>query len=109
SQIMIFDIIFSLDSILTAIGLTRHFFVMAVAIIIAIFIMIFASEGIHHFIEKYPTIKMLALSFLLLIGVMLICDGFGLHIPREYIYFAIAFSIVVEFLNQLARRKRRKS
>jgi predicted tellurium resistance membrane protein TerC len=107
TQIMIFDIIFSLDSILTAIGLTKIFFVMALAICIAIAVMIFASEGIHHFIEKYPTIKMLALSFLLLIGVMLIGDGFSFHIPREYIYFAIAFSVFVEFLNQFSRRKKK--
>lgn len=107
-QIMIFDIIFSLDSILTAIGLTNHYFVMATAIFIAIIVMLLASEPMHTFINNHPTIKMLALSFLLLIGVVLIADGFSFHIPREYIYFAIAFSIFVEFMNSLVRRSKKR-
>ncbi len=105
-QIMLFDIIFSLDSILTAVGLTRHFWVMAVAILIAIALMLMASEMLHKFISTHPTVKMLALSFLLLIGMVLLADGFQFHIPRAYIYFAIAFSIFVEFMNSLVRKKK---
>lgn len=105
-QIMLFDIIFSLDSILTAIGLTRYYWIMAIAIMISIGVMLLASEPLHRFIHAHPTIKMLALSFLLLIGMVLIADGFQAHIPREYIYFAIAFSVFVEFLNSLVRRKK---
>ena len=86
-QIALFDIIFSLDSILTAIGLTHNFWIMAAAISIAIILMIIASEPLSQFIEKHPTVKMLALSFLLLIGMVLLADGFGFHIPRGYIYF----------------------
>lgn len=107
-QIMVFDIIFSLDSILTAIGLTNHYWVMVTAIIISIGVMLLASEPLHRFIHTHPTIKMLALSFLLLIGLVLIADAFQYHIPREYVYFAIAFSIFVEFLNSLARHRKQK-
>lgn len=107
-QIMIFDIIFSLDSILTAIGLTNHYWIMATAILLSIGVMLLASEPLHRFIHEHPTIKMLALSFLLLIGLVLIADGFEYHIPREYVYFAIAFSIFVEFLNNIARRRKQK-
>ncbi len=105
-QIAIFDIIFSLDSILTAVGLTPHFTIMAIAIIIAVLVMLFASEHIHYFIQKYPTVKMLALSFLLLIGMVLVADGLSLHIPRGYIYFALFFSLMVEGLNNIMHRKR---
>jgi len=108
TQIMIFDIVFSLDSIMTAVGLTDHYWIMAVAIFIAIITMLIASEPLHHFIQAHPTIKMLALSFLILIGVVLIADGFQFHIPREYIYFSICFSIFVEFLNNLARKRRKR-
>lgn len=104
-QIAILDIIFSLDSILTAIGLTQIFWLMATAITIAIIAMIFASEPLSQFIERHPTIKMLALSFLILIGMILIADAFHNHIPRGYIYFAMGFSIFVEFLN-IVKRKR---
>lgn len=107
SQIAILDIIFSLDSVLTAIGLTQQFWIMAAAITVAIIAMVFASEPLSHFIEKHPTIKMLALSFLILIGMVLIADGFKFHIPRGYIYFAMGFSIFVEILN-LIYRKRKK-
>ncbi len=106
-QVGIMDIIFSLDSVLTAVGLTPHFWVMALAITIAIVVMIWASEPVSAFIEKHPTIKMLALSFLILIGMILVADGFAFHIPRGYIYFAMGFSLGVEGLNAL-RRKRRK-
>ena len=108
-QIAIFDIIFSIDSILTAVGLTSHFTIMAIAIIIAVLVMLFASEHIHYFIQKYPTVKMLALSFLLLIGVVLVADGLHLHIPRGYIYSALFFSLMVEGLNNIMHRKRKKS
>lgn len=106
SQIAILDIVFSLDSVLTAIGLTQNFYLMAAAITIAIIAMVFASEPLSAFVEKHPTIKMLALSFLILIGMVLIADGFATHIPRGYIYFAMAFSLLVELLNQLRSRRR---
>lgn len=107
-QIALFDIIFSLDSILTAVGLTQNFTIMAIAIIIAVIVMILASEHIHYFIQKYPTVKMLALSFLLLIGMVLVADGMSLHIPRGYIYFALFFSLMVEGLNNVMHHKRNK-
>ena len=97
-QIAIFDLVFSLDSILTAIGLTRNFYIMACAIILASIVMIIGSEHTSRFIKKHPSIRMLAWSFLLLIGVALIADGFHFHIPRAYIYFAVCFSILVEVL-----------
>lgn len=109
AQIAIFDIIFSLDSILTAVGLTDNLLIMAIAIIIAVIVMILASEHIHYFIQQYPTVKMLALSFLLLIGVVLIADGLSFHIPRGYIYFALFFSLMVETLNNVMHHKRKKS
>ncbi len=105
-QIAILDIVFSLDSIMTAVGLTQHYWVMALAIFIAMILMIVASEPLSRIIHKYPTIKMLALSFLLLIGMVLIADGFEFHIPRGYIYFAVCYSIVVEILNQIISRRR---
>ncbi|CAM2759110.1 transport proteins [Legionella steigerwaltii] len=107
-QIVIMDIIFSLDSVLTAIGLTSRFWVMALAITCAIFIMIFASELVSAFIKEHPTIKMLALSYLILIGMVLVADGFSFHIPRGYIYFAMGFSLSVESLN-LLKHSRKKS
>src|SRR5436190_5759650 len=106
-QIALLDIIFSIDSVLTAIGLTQRFWLMACAITIAIVAMIFASEPLSAFIERHPTIKMLALSFLILIGMVLIADGFEMHIPRGYIYFAMAFSLFVEFMNMLHRKRRK--
>jgi predicted tellurium resistance membrane protein TerC len=106
SQIVVLDMVFSLDSVLTAIGLTQNFLLMAIAITIAIITMIFASEPMSRFIHRHPTIKMLALSFLLLIGTFLIADGLGYHIPRGYLYFAMAFSLLVESLN-MWRSKRR--
>lgn len=104
-QIAILDIVFSLDSVLTAIGLTDRFWLMGVAITIAIIAMIFASEPLSKFIERHPTIKMLALSFLILIGMVLIADSFEYHIPRGYIYFAMGFSLMIEFLNMLKKRR----
>lgn len=107
-QIALLDIVFSLDSVLTAIGLTQQFWLMAVAITIAIIAMLFASEPLTAFIERHPTIKMLALAFLLLIGTVLIADGMHFHVPRGYIYFAMGFSLLVESLN-LYRNKKMKS
>jgi len=106
-QIALLDIIFSLDSVLTAIGLTQRFWLMASAITVAIIAMIFASEPLSRFIERHPTIKMLALSFLILIGMVLIADGFDTHIPRGYIYFAMGFSLCVEMLNLISKKRRR--
>jgi len=106
AQVAIMDIIFSLDSVLTAIGLTDVFWIMALAITIAILLMIFAAEVVARFIENNPTIKMLALSFLILIGMVLVADGLSFHIPRGYIYFSMGFSLGVEALNTLRRRRR---
>lgn len=106
-QIMVLDLVFSIDSILTAIGLTEILWVMVTAIVIAMIVMLAALTPVSNFIHKHPTVKMLALSFLLLIGVALIADGMSFHIPRGYLYFAITFSIFVEVLN-LAYAKERK-
>jgi predicted tellurium resistance membrane protein TerC len=106
-QIIIFDIIFSLDSILTAVGLTKHLWIMIIAIVIAIIIMLLATEPLSRFIKKHASIKMLALSFLLLIGTTLIADGFGYDIPKGYIYFSIFFSLFIESMN-IIRKKRKK-
>lgn len=107
-QIVFFDLIFSFDTILTAVGLTNHYWIMATAITIAIILMILASDLLSEFIQQNPTIKMLALSFLLLIGMVLIADAFHYHISRAYVYFAICFSIFVEFLNILLAKKKKK-
>lgn len=105
-QIGIFDIIFSLDSVITAIGMTQTYWIMAVAITIAIAIMLFLSEPLSRFIDANPTIKMLALSFLIMVGMVLVADGFRFHIPRGYLYFAITFSLFTETMNTLVRRRR---
>jgi predicted tellurium resistance membrane protein TerC len=107
-QIMVLDIVFSLDSVITAVGLAEHFPVMAAAIVIAVVIMLVASRPLSLFISAHPTVRMLALGFLLLVGTMLVADGFGFHVPRGYIYAAIAFSILVESLNLLAAKRRRR-
>lgn len=104
-QIVIFDIIFSLDSILTAVGLTRQLWIMMIAITVAVIIMLIASAPISQFIHKHPSIKMLALSFLLLIGTVLVADAFGYVIPKGYIYFSIFFSLFIESLNIYRNRK----
>ncbi len=104
-QIGLLDLVFSFDSIMTAIGLTKEFWIMATAITIAILTMIFASEPLTRFVQKYATIRMLALSFLILIGGVLIADGFHIHISKAYLYFAIGFCVMVEALN-LIRQKR---
>lgn len=105
TQIALLDIIFSLDSVLTAIGLTQRFWLMTIAITIAIIMMLFASEPLSRFIERHPPVKMLALSFLILIGMVLVADGFGTHIPRGYIYFTMGFSLFIECLNILRRKR----
>ena len=106
-QIMVLDIVFSLDSVITAVGMANTLWIMATAIIIAVVIMLLASRPLAEFVERHPTVKMLALSFLLLIGMTLIADGAGFDVPKGYIYAAIGFSIAVETLNQLAARRRR--
>jgi len=106
-QIAIIDIVFSLDSVITAVGMVRNIPVMVAAIVLAVLVMIFASNPVGEFIDRNPTIRMLALAFIMLVGVVLIGEGFDIHIPRAYIYFAMAFSAVVETLNLLAKRQRR--
>ena len=108
-QIALIDLVFSVDSIITAVGMADHVEVMIAAVAVAILVMYFASEPVAAFIERHPTTKMLALSFLLLIGAALIADGFHFHIPRAYLYFAMAFSAAVEAVNVIAMRNRRKS
>ena len=98
-QIVLLDIVFSLDSVITAVGMARHLGVMITAVVIAVGIMMFSADAISSFVHRHPTIKMLALSFLLLIGVTLIADGLGQHIAKGYIYFAMGFSVFVEVLN----------
>jgi predicted tellurium resistance membrane protein TerC len=105
-QIMLLDIVFSLDSVITAVGMARDIWVMIAAVVIAVAIMLVASGPISRFVDEHPTVKMLALSFLLLIGTSLFADGLGLHIPKGYIYAAMAFSVLVEALNLLATRRR---
>ena len=103
---MLFDVVFSLDSVITAVGMANTLWVMASAIVIAVVIMLVASGLLADFVQRYPTVKMLALSFLMLIGMTLIADGAGFHVPKGYIYAAIGFSVGVEALNQLAARQR---
>jgi predicted tellurium resistance membrane protein TerC len=107
-QIMMLDIVFSLDSVITAVGMAQHLEVMMAAVVIAVGVMLFASGPVSDFVNGHPTVKMLALSFLLLVGVALVADGLHFHIPKGYLYFAIAFSVLVESLNLLAKRRRRK-
>jgi predicted tellurium resistance membrane protein TerC len=107
-QIAVIDMVFSIDSILTAIGMADHVGVMIAAVVIAIAIMYLASGPVAGFIERHPTTRMLALAFLLMIGIALIADGIGFHIPRGYLYAAMAFSAIVELLNVVAGRNRRK-
>ncbi|HSD91551.1 MAG TPA: TerC family protein [Methyloceanibacter sp.] len=108
-QIALIDLVFSVDSIITAVGMADHIEVMIAAVMVAIAVMYFASGPVAHFIERYPTTKMLALSFLLLIGAALVADAFHFHIPRGYIYFAMAFSGAVEAINVLMMRNRRRA
>lgn len=98
-QIMLLDVVFSLDSVITAVGIVREIWVMVAAVIIAVAIMLFSAEKISNFVNRHPTVKILALSFLLLIGTSLIIEGLHVHIPKGYIYFAMGFSVFVELLN----------
>ncbi len=107
-QILILDVVFALDSIITAVGMTDVLPVMITAVVIAMLVMLLAANPVGDFVNNHPTVKMLALSFLLLVGVALIADGLHFHIPRGYLYFAIAFSALVESLNLLAAKARRK-
>ena len=109
AQLIAIDIVFSLDSIITAIGMAQDIEVMVAAIVIAMVVMYVASGPVARFIVEYPTIKMLALAFLLMIGVALVADGFDFYIPRGYIYFSMAFAALVELFNVLARRRRKRS
>ncbi len=108
TQIMVLDLVFSLDSIVTAVGMTNNLPVMIAAIVIAIFVMMFAAGPVSGFINEHPTVKMLALAFLLLVGTALIADAAHFHIPRGYLYFAIAFSIAVEALNTVVRTRQKR-
>ena len=107
-QILLLDMVFSLDSIITAVGMTPHIPVMVIAVVISVIIMLLAANPLGEFLNANPTIVMLALGFLMLIGTTLIAEGFGAHVPKGYIYAAMAFSALIEGLNMLARRARRK-
>jgi predicted tellurium resistance membrane protein TerC len=106
-QIVLFDIVFSLDSVITAVGIAEDIWVMVAAIVVAMVLMLAASNPLATFIDRHASVKMLALSFLLLIGMMLMADGLGFHVPRGYVYAAMGFSIIVEALNLLSAKRRR--
>ncbi|MBM3508050.1 MAG: TerC family protein [Alphaproteobacteria bacterium] len=105
-QILLLDMVFSIDSILTAVGMTSNLTIMVIAVVVAVTAMMLAADPLSRFVQQNPTVVMLALGFLLIIGVTLIADGFGHHVPKGYIYTAMAFSAGVEFLNMLARKRR---
>ena len=105
AQIAVIDIVFSLDSVITAVGIAQHIPIMVFAILLAVAIMLLAANPLGKFIDENPTVKMLALAFILLVGAVLVLDGLGTHVPKPYIYFAMAFSVLVEWLNLLMRRK----
>ena len=105
-QIIVLDIVFSLDSVITAVGMADNLWVMSAAVLIAVLIMLVASGPVANFVTRHPSVKMLALAFLLLIGMVLVADGLGFHVPKGFIYAAMGFSVAVESLNLLARRKR---
>jgi predicted tellurium resistance membrane protein TerC len=107
-QILVLDLVFSVDSIITAVGMTEHVIIMYIAVVVAVAAMMFAAGPLSRFIDRNPTIVMLALSFLLVIGMTLIAEGFGTHVPKGYIYAAMAFSAFVEGMNMLTRRKKWK-
>ena len=106
-QIVMLDIVFSFDSILTAVGLVDELILMIIAVVVAMFVMMVFAGRISRFIEKHPTLQVLALSFLILIGVMLVAEGFGTHVPKGYIYFSVAFSLIVEMLNMRVRKSKK--
>ena len=107
-QILVLDIVFSVDSIITAVGMTDHIPIMVIAVVVAVLAMLLAANPLSNFIDRNPTVVMLALGFLLMIGMALIAEGFGAKVPKEYIYAAMAFSAFIELLNVLARRARKK-
>lgn len=107
-QILMLDLVFSIDSIITAVGMTEHLPIMVIAVVVAVLVMLLASEPLANFINENPTVVMLALAFLIMIGMTLIAEGFGAHVPKGYVYAAMAFSAAVETLNILARRVREK-
>ena len=106
-QVVLLDLVFSLDSVITAVGMARQVPVMIAAIVLAVLVMMVFANPVSSFVNRHPTIKMLALAFLLLIGVMLLAEGFGKHVNRGYIYFAMAFSLLVEMLNLRSAHRRR--
>jgi len=106
TQVVLIDIIFSFDSVMTAVGLTENIYTIIAAMTVAMAVMIFSSSYIADVIERFPTLKVLALSFIMLIGIFLVAEGFGVHVPKGYIYFAMAFSLGVEMLNLLSRKRR---
>ncbi|MDT8343219.1 MAG: TerC family protein [Thermohalobaculum sp.] len=108
AQILMLDLVFSVDSIITAVGMTPHVPVMVIAVIVAVAVMLLAADPLARFIDAHPTVVMLALSFLMMIGMTLIAEGLGFHVPKGYVYAAMAFSATVESLNLLARRARQK-
>ena len=108
AQILLLDLVFSVDSIITAVGMTEHVEIMVIAVVVAVTVMLFAANPLANFINDNPTVVMLALGFLLMIGMTLIAEGFGAHVPKGYVYAAMAFSAGVEVLNILARRASRK-
>ena len=108
-QILLLDLVFSVDSIITAVGMTPHLPIMVVAVVVAVVVMLVAATPLANFIERNPTIVMLALAFLLMIGTTLIAEGMGFHVPKGYVYVAMAFSALVEVLNMLSRNARRKT
>ena len=108
-QILLLDVVFSIDSIITAVGMTEHVPIMVVAVVVAVGCMLLAADPLAEFIQRNPTVVMLALGFLLLIGTTLIAEGFGAHLPKGYIYAAMAFSVFVEVLNMMSRKARRKA
>jgi predicted tellurium resistance membrane protein TerC len=108
-QIIVLDIVFSLDSVITAVGMADNLWVMSSAVLVAVLIMLVASGPVANFVNRHPSVKMLALAFLLLIGMVLVADGLGYHVPKGFIYAAMGFSVVVESLNLVARRKRREA
>ncbi|RYG08711.1 MAG: TerC family protein, partial [Chitinophagaceae bacterium] len=107
-QILVLDIVFSLDSVITAVGMAEHIEIMIAAVVIAVIIMMFSAGAISGFVNNHPTVKMLALSFLLLIGVSLLAEGLDQHIPKGYVYFAMAFSVLVEMLNLKMKKNSKK-
>ena len=107
AQILVLDLVFSLDSVITAVGMVDELAIMVTAVVIAVALMLVAAGPLSDFVQRHPTVKMLALSFLLMIALVLLADGFGVHIPKGYVYAAMGFSVLVEALNQLAARRKR--